>query len=384
VIRCADIEVARRGLRVAPTRSGTYVATTSDTETHLLLVGAASTGIDIGAPLSGGFEAPLMLAVDGAGTLHALGRDPGGSLAQAVQAAIGAFTTESVPPTPDAGTGGGVAAFEVGPDGEPHALLAAGPSVWSLARAWSGQWTFDPPGPASNFTLDPSDAEIRFEADAADAGVLSLVARGGGITWPGYMAQTSAVFRVTQAMAAPLAATLAPFAVASYDGNALHLAWPAAAGPYTDLVIPNTPGASAGCVGPGPAGCSGTCVDQEYGLEGRPFSIGRTDDGAAWLAYLSTHVDRTCTRTVITSDNRQYCTCAGTSDQSTGELHLLRGAPDGTQPVEALVLPLEPVGSSDDSPVTVRAFGTRVAVAALVRDPVPKIRVLTLETGAAK
>jgi hypothetical protein len=198
------------------------------------------------------------------------------------------------------------------------------------------------------------------------------------------MAETSAVFHVTQAMAAPLTTTLPPFAVASYDGNALHLAWPASAAPYTDLVIPNTPATSAGCVGPGPSGCSGTCVDQEYGLLGRPFSVGRTDDGAAWLAYLSMHVDSSCTRTVITADNHQYCTCGTTSDRSTGELHLLRGAPDGTQPVEALVLPLEPQYSSDDPPVAVRAFGTRVAVAALVHDPSVKLRVITLETGATK
>src|SRR5579871_6431057 len=187
-------------------------------------------------------------------------------------------------------------------------------------------------------------------------------------------------------MAAPVAATLPPFAVAGYDGNALHLAWPAPAGPYTDLLIPNTAATSAGCVGAGTSGCTGTCVDQEYGIQGHPFSLGRTDDGAAWLGYLAIHVDRTCTRTIEVSDNEQFCTCLGTSDLSTGELHLLRGAPDGTQPVEALVLPLEPQSGSDladDLPfISVRAFGTRVAVAARVQDSVRKLRVITLETGA--
>ncbi|HLK90737.1 MAG TPA: hypothetical protein VKZ18_12620 [Polyangia bacterium] len=386
VIRCADADLAQRGLRVAPAGSGTYVAATSDTETHLLLIGATSTGIDVGAPLSGQFGAPLMLAVDGTGTLHALGRQAGGTLAHAVQGAIGAFTAQAVSSSPDGGYSAGVAAFEVGPDGDPHALLGAGANAWSLARAESGHWTFDPPGPASNFTLDPSDAEITFGIASTDAGVLSLVARGGGTTWAGYPAENSADFRVTQAMAAPVAATLPPFAVAGYDGNALHLAWPAPAGPYTDLLIPNTAATSAGCVGAGTSGCTGTCVDQEYGIQGHPFSLGRTDDGAAWLGYLAIHVDRTCTRTIEVSDNEQFCTCLGTSDLSTGELHLLRGAPDGTQPVEALVLPLEPQSGSDladDLPfISVRAFGTRVAVAARVQDSVRKLRVITLETGA--
>jgi len=388
VIRCADLDIARRGLRVTPAGSGTYVAATSDTETHLLLIGVTNTGIDLRTSLSGQFGAPLMLAVDATGDLHALGIGPGGTLAHGVQGAIGIFSTVSIPLSPDAGYNASAAAFEVGPSGEPHALLGTGPNVWSLARAFGGTWTFDPPGLASNFTLDPSDTEITFEVAAAGSGALSLVARRGGTTWPGYMAENSADFRITQAMAAPAAATLPPFGVASYDGNALHLAWPTATGPYTDLVIPNTPATAAACVGQGSAGCSGTCVDQQYGLEGHPFSLGRTDDGAAWLGYLSTHVDRTCTRSILTSDSQQFCTCSATSDQSTGELHLLRGAPDGTQPVEALVLPLEPPFASDladDLPlISVRAFGTRVAVAVRVHDSAPKLRVITLETDATK
>ncbi len=390
VIRCADVDVARRGLRVAPTGSGTYVAATSDTETHLLQIAATSTGIELVPPLSGDFGAPLMLAVDGTGNLHALGKQPGGTIGHAVQGAIGVFATDSIPASVEAGYSEGAAAFEVGPDGDPHALLAIGPDVWSLARSQSGQWTVDPPGAASNLTLDPSDGEVTFEVDAADAGMLSLVARGGGTAWPGYPVPNSADFRVTQALAAPAAATLAPFGVASYDGTALHLAWPSPSGPYTDLVIPNTPPAPAACpsvVQRSGASCSGSCMVQEYGLENHAFSVGRTDDGAAWLGYVATHVDRSCRLALVASDTQQVCSCVSTGDQSTGELHLLRGAPDGSQPVEALVLPLEPPFASDladDLPlISVRAFGSRVAAAARVHDSTPKLRVITLEIGAA-
>ena len=52
------------------------------------------------------------------------------------------------------------------------------------------------------------------------------------------------------------------------------------------------------------------------------------------------------------------------------------------------MLPLEPPFASDladDLPlISVRAFGTRVAVAVRVHDSAPKLRVITLETDATK
>ena len=311
-----------------------------------------------------------MLAVDGTGVLHALGKDAGGTISHGFQAAGGGWTTESIL-SPEANYNAGASAFEIGPDGTPHTLIETSPAAYALARGADGQWTIDSPTAAQNFTLDATGAEITFEVETdSSSGVSSIGARRGVTSWPAFAAGNGADFRVTQGMAAPLTGALAPFAVATYDGNALHLVWPTPAGSYTDVGIPNTPATVGACTGSQSSGCSGTCVDQEYGLESRAFSLGRTDDGAAWLGYLSTHVDRTCSRTPMTSDSEQFCICVLTDDRSTGELHLLRGAPDGTQPVEALVLPLEPefIGDlSDDLPlIHIRAFGTRVAVAARV------------------
>jgi hypothetical protein len=328
---------------------------------------------------------PLMLAVDSTRGLHALGKDARGGISHAFQTTGGTWMTESIL-APGTGYDATILAFEIGPDGTPHALMGVAPNLSSLAQGPGGSWTIDSPGTATNFTLDAGGAEVTFEVDAAPkSGVLSLVARRGATNWPGYVVE-NADFRVTQALVAALGSTFAPFAVATYDGSAIHLAWPTSTGIYEDLSIPNTPSTAQTCSTTlSVASCGGSFVDKQYGLERYAFSLGRTGDGAAWLGYLATRVDRSYSYTIMTSGSAQFCACVLTADRSTGELHLLRAAADGTEPVEALVLPLETEfvnDLDDDLPlIHVRAFGTRVAVAARVHDARPKLRVITLETG---
>jgi hypothetical protein len=384
-IRCADLDAADRGLRVAPSSTATFVATTSDTETHLFQIQGDSTGSDIGAPLSGEFGTPLMLAIDSTRGLHALGKDSGGTICHAFQMAPGIWTAESILAPAPGGYDAGASAFEIGPDGTPHALLAVAPNLRSLARGPGGKWTIDSPGPAMNLTLDASGAEVSFGAYQSSSSTFSLVAGSNGVTWPGYVTQ-NADFRVTQALVAALGSSFAPFAVASYDGSAMHLAWPTSAGPYTSLAIPNTPSTQQTCsTSLSPVTCGGSFEDKQYGLERYAFSLGRSGDGAAWLGYLATRVDRSYTYSVMTSSSGQFCACVLTDDRSTSELHLLRVAADGTQPMTALALPLEPAFASDVDDnlplIHVRAFGTRVTVAARVHDARPKLRVITLDTG---
>jgi hypothetical protein len=369
---------------VAPSSTSTFVAAASDNETHLLQIQGNSTGSDIGAPLSGDFVTPLFLAVDSARGLHALGKDPGGTISHAFQTAGGTWTTEPIL-APGANYDVSASAFEIGPDGTPHTLLGVAPNLSSLARGAGGKWMIDSPGAAVNFTLDPSGAEIAFQV-ATIAGSPSVIAYEAGAAM-GSLAAKNADFRVTQALVAALGASFAPFALATYDGSAMHLDWPGASGLYEDLVISNTPTTTQPCsTSLSVANCGGSFVDKQYGLERYAFSLGRTGDGAAWLGYLATRVDRTWSYTVTTSGNAQFCSCLLTDDRSTGELHLLRAAADGTRPVEALALPLETEYASDvDNELTLihlRAFGTRVAVAARVHDAWPKLRVITLETGA--
>jgi hypothetical protein len=384
-IRCADAFAADRGLRVAPSSTSTFVAAASDNETHLLQIQGNSTGSDIGTPLWGDFVTPLFLAVDSTRGLHALGKDPRGATSHAFQTAGGTWTTEQII-APGTNYDVSASAFEIGPDGSPHALLGVAPNLSSLAWGPGGQWTIGSPGAFQNFTLDPSGAEITF-AVATIAGTPAVVAYQGGAALPGYLATKNADFRVTQALVAALGASFEPFALATYDGSAMHLAWPTSSGLYEDLVIANTPATTQTCSTTlSVANCGSSFVDKQYGLERYAFSLGRTGDGAAWLGYLATRVDRSYTYTVMTSGSAQFCACVLTDDRSTGELHLLRAAADGTQPVSALVLPLETAFVSDldnDLPlIHVRAFGTRVAVAARVHDAWPKLRVITLETGA--
>jgi hypothetical protein len=387
-IRCADPYAARRGLRVTPSRLDTYVAIASDDETHVFEIGPDGTGADIGAPLSGAFNNPLMLAVDGGYTLHAVGNGAGsdGGYAHATRSG-GAWSRETVQPaSPTYAVSG--AAFEIGPDEVPRVLLRSGPDEYTLARGGAGgQWTTDAPDAWQDFTMDAAGAEVRFRTASTDSSLL-LEARTANVTLPGFPIPNSRDFRVTHGLHR-LNTAVPPFAVATYRDGGLRLAWPSATS-YTELAIPNTQRAYASCTSShDPTNCTGTCDTQDYGVQNTAFSLARTDDGAAWLAYLVTRIDFTCHLGITGSDNITLCGCSSIDDRSVGELHVLRAPPDASPPVEVLVLPLEPqLGGdlSDGLPlVHARAYRSEVAIAARVRGPNdrPKLRVLTLSTNVA-
>ena len=381
-VRCADASMARRSLRVAPSTFGTYVAAASDDETHVLQIGNGATGADIGAPISGGFNNPLLLAVDAAETLHAVGND-GINISHALYSRTSWSQDHRTIPTD---YNAGAAALEIGPDLLPRVLLHTGPDEYTLARRnTDGVWMTDAPDAWQDFTLDAEGGEVRLRTVSTGTELL-LEARAGGVILPGYPVPNSSDFRVTHGVIRALSG-LPPFVVATYRDGALHLGGRDAAS-HADIAIPNTPLAQSSCAtGHDATNCTGTCDTKEYGLQNMAFSLGRTDDGAAWLAYLATHVDITCHLGLTGSDGNLFCGCASADDRSVGELHLLRAPPDGSAPVEVLKLALEPQlggDASDGLPLLhVRAYRGEVVVAARVRgaDNRAKLRVITLGTG---
>ena len=166
----------------------------------------------------------------------------------------------------------------------------------------------DAPDAWQDFALDYDGGEVRLRT-VSTATALLLEARAGGVILPGYPVPNSIDFRVTHGVILTLSPGVAPFAVATYRDGALHLGWPGAAS-YADIAIPNTPLAQSSCAaGHDATNCTGTCDTKEYGLQNMAFSLGRTDDGAAWLAYLATHVDTTCHLGLTGSDGNLFCGC---------------------------------------------------------------------------
>lgn len=203
--------------------------------------------------------------------------------------------------------------------------------------------------------------------------------------------------QVAHAPPAGLPAGSAAFVAAIQREEGLSVVWPDAEG-AREVAIPDTALMTFGC-GAGVQACAGSCLNEASGASEGGYAIARTADGAAWVAYVVTHMSQTLTFTehctyepaTDTTPAGEVCTCdiAVSADASASELHVVRLKESDAAPEEILVLPIAPFANGDsfvkgesfDGAIDMRALGDEVAIAARVDDAGSRaVRVLRLHS----
>jgi hypothetical protein len=388
-VSCPDPELARSSLGVAATGQSTFVMAEDSENARWFEIDRQGAGGEIAGPQREQMSWRVM-AAGADDVLHLAAWDgplgdvmQGGSYHYARTAA--GWTRELIRKN-DSFYLQAPRALEIGPDGAPHVLLALGPDETAIARrAEDGSWAVGPAEDWPVLTLDGAGAEVQLRAEAGPDALFARARRGTTVL-PFDMALGSPLDWVTTpAPAHTLDAAAPPFASAAYRAEAIHVGW--LDGDATkELALPDTGRVVYPDYRARDRSCFGTEHLQQTGFESVAFNLARADDGAAWLAYAVTEVDRDYELGAICPGEGASCFCGPTNtvDRSVGELHVLRVPLDGGPAVEALNLPLEPPMTGDTnygSVVRLRAHGPRVSIAARVRagDGRPKLRVVTLE-----
>jgi hypothetical protein len=181
------------------------------------------------------------------------------------------------------------------------------------------------------------------------------------------------------------------FAVAIAEADGLHVFGESAQAPETETTVGGAIAPPAPtCNAPSPPNCNTTCHVTASGMEPRAFALARTDDGVAWLVYVVTNFDQTIGAFFQqTSDGSSFCTPFTSGDASTGTLHLVRLALDGTAPKEVLSMPIDRPGAKDmfasewEYPrfVDARGFGKGLAIGVRTGWNTSAVRVIRVDTS---
>jgi hypothetical protein len=195
------------------------------------------------------------------------------------------------------------------------------------------------------FTL-ASDGSVVALAFDGSSQLQALV--GGTPRAVGSPASSPAPDYAVTAAPAPSTPTGALFAVAIAHADGVHVVGESAQGPETEVTVAGAKAATPTCVTPtSTAACAGTCHETSSGMEARAFALAWTDDGVAWLVYVVTAFDQTIAYGPQGDPGAQFCASNVSRDASTGTLHVVRVALDGSAPSEVLTMPIDRPGNGD-------------------------------------
>jgi hypothetical protein len=386
-LRCSDTEFAAPGLRVAPAPDATWLATSSTNERIVYRLTSTSQQLEDGVP-PGFLRTTMSLALGADGAVHlgadttAIGQSDAGLTYNggASYAAFGNGTWASSLVHHNQGRYTPVVDLEVGSDGVPRMWIVSDPpSGYSMATpSAGGTWALASaalPVPTSTgllyrFTLasDGSVVALAFDGSSQLRALVGSTPRAVG-------SPASSPVPDYSVTAAPAPATPAGplFAVAIAHGDGIHVVGESAQAPETEVTVSGAKPATPTCVTPtGTATCSGTCHETSSGMEARAFALAWTDDGVAWLVYVVTTFDQTIAYGPQGDPGGQFCVGNVSQDASTGTLHVVRVALDGSAPKEVLSMPIDrpgngnafqPLGDFDDPRfVDARGFAKDLAI----------------------
>lgn len=411
-IACDDWEYTSPGLRVAPAPDATWLVTSSDRERMIYrIAGGEATRVEDGLPRSYARRIlTLALGKDGAPHIatDATGIDgsssppgyPGGAEHAVLEA--GKWSASLVFDRADKYVP--IADLEIGADGAPRVwVIGDAPDQVLLATpAAGGKWdTATAAVPKSGggwrrFTLTADDRPAALDfVDVGSGGPWQLHALIDGAE-ASIGAPVTGVFPISYAVthAVAPASPTAPgprLAVAIQHEDSLHVAWPTS-NAYGELALAGSNIPSPVCNDFWNNGCPGPCHETSAGIEPNAYAIGRTADGAIWVAFVRTQFDVQLHYTE-SCDPEPGCRCAGAvdADHTTATLHLWRINTEKGAATEVLTLPIAPLQTFNIfsdlwTPVRLvdlRGFGADLAIGVRTRTDVEfaaAARVLRIDT----
>ncbi|MDI1450753.1 hypothetical protein [Polyangium sp. 6x1] len=403
-VRCTEgMLLGSAGIRVVPAPAGTYLATSSVMATHFFEIRADGGRPVDGFPLKFIGHAPLLLAQDTDGAVLAVAdQRVGGPNAESLMLVrtpgVG-FTMEAIT-TREVGTLSPLD-FEVNASGVRHvwnenAPLSKDNSLWTSPP--NGMWSESNVGTRDRFTLDASGAPVWIGRHVTDAGIALQYGdppkdlgtpkpydpNGLGNPLP---------YRVTHGSPMALDPAAPPIVAVLQHDEGLRVVWPDGDS-FGEILVPETAVPSYVCPPaselPGNPPCAPDCHETATGIEHEAFAVTRTQDGAAWLAWVVHSLDyvhvyaETCFE-----GNLCFCDDGPPTDVKTkSELVLARVAPGASQVEKVLTLPIDRVSAfnynvdfrGEARLVDVRAFGSEIAVGLRLEDDKgAKLRVLRIK-----
>jgi hypothetical protein len=392
VLKCNDTEMAAPGVRVGAAPDATWLATSSTNDRIVYRLANGTEQLQDGVP-AGFLRATMSLALAADGSVHLAAADSDGAMY--ARYANGMWTSSILHRNAQ------VLDLEVGSDGTPLMWLAnGGSSGYSLAtQATAGVWTLADaatPVPYINagnnrFTLASDGSVVALAFDLGVPTSTQLRALVGGVARSIGSPVTEDVlvpdYAVTSAPA-PTAPTGPLFAVAIRHADGVHVVGESAQAPETEVTVAGSAAARPTCsTAAGP--CTGPCHETSSGMEARAYALAWTADGVAWLVYVETHFDQTIAYTPQ-GDSPQICVGVVSSDSSTGTLHVVRVALDGSAPGEALSMPIDRPGTvgifgpgDNDDPrlIDARGFGKDLAIGIRTGWKENAVRVVRVDTS---
>jgi hypothetical protein len=384
-LRCTDEAFGEHGLSVVAIPDGVVVAIASAEKARIVRVA----GDEILADASPFQDAswPLYLATTRQGTVAAVadhtlptGKPPHGLVfAESVNGA--AFSMELIA---DLGDDAPALAFELGPDGTPFVVHQLGGGInvatrvngtWTTGRLGIGRTTYD------RYTLTASGEPVAFSFDSVENVTDLSVYVGDAL--PVYLGNLHAPYlRPAQPATADLPPGSPVTAAVAHAGSGVALLWPDENGP-TLVSVPGAEGLEGAC---DELNCEvGTCVVEGRIPTGNAYAIARTDDGAAWIAFVVADLRREVTGSNCDVFYGCECDVEVADPGENGVLHVVRIMPGGAPPETMLELPVgKVVGGThliggEQRAVDARALGKDVAIALRIEDETGRhVRVLRL------
>jgi hypothetical protein len=380
VLNCNDTEM---GVRVGAAPDATWLATSS---THDRLVYRLANGTEQrqdGVP-AGFLGTTMSLALAADGSVHLGAADSDGPTY--AHFANGMWTSSILHDNAQ------VVDLEVGSDGAPLMWIWTPNGGYSLAtQGTAGAWTLaDAATPvpfidagSNHFTLASDGSIVALAFDLGVPTSIQLRALVGGVARsigsPFAEDLLLPDYAVTSAPA-PTAPTGPLFAVAIRHPDGVHVVGESAQAAETEVTVAGSMAATPTCWrtdGP----CVGPCHETSSGMEAGAYALAWTADGVAWLVYVETHFDQTI-RYTPGGDNQQICIGVVSSDSSTGTLHVVRVALDGSAPEEALSMPVDRPDTRGNSPlIDARGFGKDLAIGIRTGWKENAVRVVRIDTS---
>lgn len=393
-IRCDDAEFAAPGLRVTATPDAVWMVTSSSQDSIFhRLDGEGASRVTLPANFA---RETILLATAPTGAVQAVAFTADDGITHVGEA--DGWEPSSV---------GGVELLdlEVALDDTPLVWTLDGPGQYSRISRVGGTWsaaTAEAPAGVElehfGFTREglPLAVGVRFDGDSSRfvSRVEDVERELGEPLFSQVLAYrlpppTTPVQPLTPAsVAAAVQASDGIFAV--YQPNLEYEGWIA-------LHVVTTPVLSPMCQGAGAPPCPGPCHDTAVGVEVGAFAFARTTKGYGWLAYVTTHNDRTIV--YEPQDDPElgaYCQATVDSDQTTGVLHFYRVMFVGNTGWEEFTLPVAAPALSDlfyegaagiratPRAVDLRSYGDSLALGLRTRgsDGAPfAVRVMRIETA---
>jgi hypothetical protein len=419
-IACSSNFLSEDWLEVAPSASVTYVGISQIGWARPFAVESNRIqeieGLSFGAGVS-----PLLVSVGADGGAHwARDHHPSGDSALAegvvhVYPSGAGWQTEFIGPVGIDRPIWRVTSLEFGPDSTVRAwvqlerLRSQDPEYALAERTTMGGWEL-----SHQTTKSEMDADLRFTVDTLGRPVTFQasndtveVTHGGSTS----IAATeilggSTGYAPAHGVPHSLDASAPSYAFAVMRERGLAVVWRDGSA-FREVAIPETAVVPVSCpdwVVATNGVCPNDCIERQRGIlppnwsasPNSQFGLARADDGTLWLAYIATELDRTMSYSrFCTEACGNSCVTAIREERSRSDLRVVHVRFDGSPPEEVMRLPLGQFsdGAVEDPFVSVRAFGTRVAIgvhgleligpgADIGDHAAPHARVITLDVKA--